>query len=164
MLTAMTRPRRARRIAKWAGLGVSAAMVLAWGVSLVLTLNCERSGPTSRVGLELGWGCAWLYRYEGESVGTRTIWHVGRIPAFASGVSWRPGVSRISRWPRRYTVLCLPLWIPFALIAAPTGWLCWRDRRVRPGACAACGYDLSGLPAGAPCPECGRGAAEQEGA
>lgn len=39
------------------------------------------------------------------------------------------------------------------LVFAPT--LVRRLRR-RPGACPACRYDLRGLPAGSPCPECGR--------
>jgi hypothetical protein len=48
----------------------------------------------------------------------------------------------------------LPLWIPFVLLALPTAWLWYRDRRRPPGSCPRCGYDLSGAPSGL-CPECG---------
>ena len=53
------------------------------------------------------------------------------------------------------TVSRLPLWIPFLLIALPTAWLWHRDRRrIRPGCCLRCGYDLTGNTSGV-CPECG---------
>lgn len=49
----------------------------------------------------------------------------------------------------------LPLWMVFVPALAATSILWWRDRRRRPGSCAACAYDLAGLAAGASCPECG---------
>jgi hypothetical protein len=49
----------------------------------------------------------------------------------------------------------LPLWVPFIMAVAPTGWLWWRDRRRIPaGHCRKCGYDLTGNVSGR-CPECG---------
>jgi hypothetical protein len=63
---------------------------------------------------------------------------------------------------------CRPIWRG---LAADTGfyslaWWCLvrgtgsvrAALRRRRGRCVACSYDLSGLPAGAPCPECGKGA------
>ncbi len=51
-----------------------------------------------------------------------------------------------------------PLWLPFLLIALPTGFLFWSDHRRRMhggvGCCAKCGYSLTGNTSGK-CPECG---------
>ena len=54
----------------------------------------------------------------------------------------------------------LPLWLPLLLIAAPTGWLWYTDRRAKPWQCATCRYDLRGLNVRSEsgptvCPECG---------
>jgi len=53
----------------------------------------------------------------------------------------------------------IPLWLPFLLIALPTGYLFWSDhrRRKRAGHCEKCGYDLTGNTTGR-CPECGTAA------
>ena len=48
----------------------------------------------------------------------------------------------------------LPQWLVFAAIALPTAFLWWCDRRVPPGHCQHCGYDLTGNVSGR-CPECG---------
>ena len=50
----------------------------------------------------------------------------------------------------------IPLWLPFLAIATPTTilWYFDRPRRVRPGHCQHCGYDLTGNTSGI-CPECG---------
>ena len=49
----------------------------------------------------------------------------------------------------------LPLWLLLLLTAIPTAWLWHRDRRrIRPGCCLRCGYDLTGNTSGV-CSECG---------
>ncbi len=55
-----------------------------------------------------------------------------------------------------YYVVVVPLWLPTVILAAYAAlnvWR-WRCRRVRPGHCASCGYDLTGNISGR-CPECG---------
>lgn len=48
----------------------------------------------------------------------------------------------------------IPLWAPIVLLAASLAVL-WRVKVGIEGACTHCGYDLRGLTAGQPCPECG---------
>ncbi len=62
------------------------------------------------------------------------------------------GKTTTRRWTHRVT---LPLWLPLVLIAIPTAFFWWRDRKPKPGHCP-CGYDLTGNVSGR-CPECGRG-------
>jgi hypothetical protein len=50
--------------------------------------------------------------------------------------------------------IMLPFGWVFLLVAAPTVFLWYRDRRPPPGHCRNCGYDLTGNLSGA-CPECG---------
>ncbi len=59
------------------------------------------------------------------------------------------------------SVVAAPFWMPLLATLIPGTILWWRTRHIR-GHCRACRYDLSGLPVGAPCPECGR--AEQSSA
>ena len=55
----------------------------------------------------------------------------------------------------------VPLWLPFLAVAIPTAWLFLRDRkRIPPGHCQKCGYDLTGNTSGR-CSECGNPVHEQ---
>lgn len=55
----------------------------------------------------------------------------------------------------------IPLWFVGAITGVPLIGISVvrtiRRRRRPPGACQGCGYDLRGLRAGSPCPECGAG-------
>ena len=56
--------------------------------------------------------------------------------------------------PGRASCFITPLWLPLAVIGVPTI-LAWRrDRRIPPGHCQRCGYDLTGNVSGR-CSECG---------
>jgi hypothetical protein len=145
-----TRRARVRRAAKWAGVVVCAVIAAAWVVSLWRyfgykhVLSSEYSCHVIAGRLFLGY---W------QSVRLPSQWefraHDLQIQWWAEwGRAFGAGTGLWSRW------FALPLWMPFVAVALPTAWVFWRDRRLRPGHCA-CGYDLAGLAAGAPCPECG---------
>ena len=55
----------------------------------------------------------------------------------------------------------IPVWMLLLVVAGPTVWLWRTERRVRPGHCPNCGYDLRGLNGGV-CPECGKLTGESE--
>lgn len=63
---------------------------------------------------------------------------------------WWPEADRSSG----IVELVLPFWIPFVLLAVSTVILWGHDRRIPPGHCAKCGYNLPGNTPGV-CPECG---------
>jgi hypothetical protein len=95
----------------------------------------------------------WLARIKRESIRLRSIgqgrshrtdvWHVRDPKHIQAGGAVMPVTRYI-----------LPLWIPFILVAVPTVLLWRRDRRIPPGHCRKCRYDLTGNTSGI-CPECG---------
>jgi hypothetical protein len=87
---------------------------------------------------------------------TRPGWHTGAT-AWPGILSWAYRGSILDAPPRHWS-LTISLWLPagatFA-VSALSAFKVYRTRR-RPGHCPKCGYDRSGLPTDAPCPECGR--------
>jgi hypothetical protein len=79
-------------------------------------------------------------------IGPRSLWLPSRMSAALSTVSWAGTVHGVFV-PWRFI-------LPIAALLAVGGWWLARGRRPRHGACARCGYDLSGS-ASARCPECG---------
>ncbi len=144
------RPSRRRRVLKWAELAVCLLIVVAWGLSLgwVVTfcgdgwcLACSR-GFFAVIACpafsEDGWGLEAPPAPNDARSGFGWPWYssdkTGEIPLRGGG---------------------LPLWMPLAFVAIPTAVLFWHDRRrIPPGHCEKCGYDLTGNVSGR-CPECG---------
>ena len=163
------RRHRLRRVAKWTGAGLCALIFAAWLGSRWIAASetygrsdrgwmaTVRRGRLSlaqlywgvgpgRGSLPRGWGCSgeWL---TSQQVGWDWLpdWMAIGVPGM------QPFVKEIK----------VPLLIPFAVLGLPVAWLFYRDRRRVRGTreCVRCGYDLSGLTAGAMCPECGNGVA-----
>ena len=61
----------------------------------------------------------------------------------------------------RQTDISLPLWMLLPVIELPSLYLWRNNRRVAPGHCAACGYNLIGNVSGI-CPECGNAVPQAE--
>ena len=155
------RRHRFRRIAKWIGTGATMLILVAWvsSVPLLGTKTTVFEGNYARNWIAVDRG---LMIYE---FGARP--RPGRLKVYC----WDEGPER-RQWPIwvRYGLiaptverfptpaiyhLILPLWLPFLLVITPTAYLWNRDRRrISPGHCPSCNYNLTGNTSGI-CPECG---------
>jgi len=141
---------RRGRTLKWMGLVCSVLIALTWIVSLHWGLAL--AGQEIAVGVGLG-----AFEYASRS-------HL-EAQAGRNGLNWTTGLEieriRPGLGVSVYTRISMaeaeiPLWMPFLLLAAPTAYLFWLDRRrIPPHCCQRCGYDLTGNTSGV-CPECGR--------
>ena len=68
---------------------------------------------------------------------------------------WSEG-SRMGVTYGKWIEIGIPLWFVMLVSATPAILIWWRTRRVPPGLCRNCRYDLAGLKEGAVCPECGK--------
>jgi len=149
----MRRPGRKGRVLKWAGLFLSLLIGVAWAISWCGRWSCF----TDRGGLLLVDHRLWFTLQSPEQF--RRHWtprewaefacNIARLApeSLAPHVAWRPFITN--------GVLVMPLWICLVITAVPTGFLWWRDRRrIPPGHCQRCGYNLTGNVSGV-CPECG---------
>ena len=151
-------PSRARRILKWTGVGLSVIALAIWAASLWCDVIISLS-PRAFIGMEhrgIGLVVAnsplstWFYNP--STLKTRLIPHdMGSLT-----IVWPHFVHGQDRKSKlRITQVMLPYWLLLLLITIPTAWLWHRDRRrIRPGCCLRCGYDLTGNVSGK-CPECG---------
>ncbi len=146
-----TKRSRIRRVAKWAGAVVLVLIAAAWAVSpywhVALIIAREQ---VPRVLVALAPGAIYLELPPENAV----PWMGSRFVVAKRNdwrLRWAPDIYLGATWS-----LTMPLWTLLGAAGVPTAWLWWRDR-TSSGHCAACGYDLAGLAAAAPCPECGGG-------
>jgi hypothetical protein len=163
----MARLRRRWRILKWAGLVLSGVIVLAWAASRRCCLTYGRLDPRGATSTQTIAGRTYtlhacsFWQCKGGSV---EYWCFA-VPQFTSPgsqgwyldgrhdrLTWLPVYRHFADGNHH---IFLPLWIPFLIVAIPTAFLWWRDRRrIPPGHCQKCGYNLTGNMSGI-CPECG---------
>jgi hypothetical protein len=155
----MARLQRTPRILKWAGLGVSLLVIAAWVISYFDLI--EYRDPNQLPGVM-------FYSLGNASASyTGLVLSDGRLTWGYMLMHNPPSGWRMRRRPRGMSFstfrdsrcLIVPLWLPLALVAGPTAFLWWLDRRrIPPGHCRKCGYNLTGNVSGT-CPECGEGTA-----
>ncbi len=136
---------RTRRALKWAGLAVSVLLVAALVASVWVKVTLRRVPHF----VEFRSGAATYCWFPAGAGGPHARWAVDRqIYPHLTGL---PFVYHEAR----YFIIDVPIWMLAVLVAIPTAWLWWRDRRgIPPGHCQRCGYDLTGNVSGR-CPECG---------
>jgi hypothetical protein len=128
-------------------LAASFLLAVGWLVFCFWSLHFIHFGTTGRSAHRLQKGC-WCYTSHAQSL-AREDWVTVIMPM--KGTWWFPVIHR-----RPFTMIILPLWIPFLIIAVPPAHFWWRDRRRIPlNCCQGCGYDLMGNVSGV-CPECGK--------
>ena len=147
-------PSRTRRILKWTGVGLSVAILAAWVASLwfaISLISTPRDSLLISCGKLVGERAS-IERKFGIPGGIQTHDWVG----FGFSVPRVDTLHICVHYPEYDLIVStLPLWIPFLVTALPTAWLWHRDRRrIRPGCCPRCGYDLTGNTSGV-CSECG---------
>jgi hypothetical protein len=143
----MRRRSRTRRVLKWVGTMGCALFAVAWIASLFWTVTYIGGGQalwTEPGAVNIRRRVGWLTQTSG--------WFLGRTTD-ARVESWLPRAKPIGT-SRRFRLI-VPLWIPFVVLAVPTALLWSLDRRrIPPGHCRKCGYNLTGNVSGI-CPECG---------
>jgi hypothetical protein len=160
-----------RRVGKWVGLGLCAIIVAAATGS-----TAREEGYTAYDGARVSvtvweggiaiswWSPAPPSPQSGEWLPPQAtaaeIAQLERLIAELDRLAARPWYLKIAWLPRikgdrADGHLFLPLWIPLVIVAVPMAILWWRDRRrLPPGHCRQCGYNLTGNVSGV-CPECG---------
>lgn len=164
---------RVGRLLYWIGGFVSLSILALWLISLRFGDNLYFRGARSLFAIDNGMltsvvlippGDPSLHRHQYWDVPLSRALGLGRLldelswsssPAVYIGLS-RPEFSR-TVWRNGVSYrMSLPLWLMLIAVALPT-WFLWRRdrRRIPPGHCQRCGYNLTGNTTGV-CPECGQ--------
>ena len=149
-----------RRTLKWVGAAACALLVVAWGTSFRFGVSWQ---PSDGCEIQAGAGCLWLCAtpFRTNQSSWPTIYDPTAQPR------WRRWLDRCLYVPSGQTrgtwgqCFVAPLWCLALVALIPTVFLWWRDRRIPPGFCERCGYNLTGNVSGR-CPECGTAIVTEE--
>lgn len=154
-------------LSRWSGWALLVAAVMAacvWGVSLATSRHLSIGKHTigfDQGAIEIGTGSVRIGRGPEGWVfppGVRVVLDrpAGWLPAMNGARFWiGQGVAANTPMTLRVDYVRFAFLVPVLLVPGVILWLLGR-RRIKPGHCRGCGYDLRGLPA-AGCPECGEG-------
>ena len=161
---------RCRAVMKWTGTGLCAALTSAWFLSgwwsMHWCLVQRRHDSWTATWLGVAEGNVWIDRQFDPN------WNLSppggvRVERISGSPRWKLRVAYQNLDPTGKAIAMnapfsssgvMPLWAPLVVCGLATLAL-WRRPRTRDGHCA-CAYNLSGLPAGSRCPECGKGAVD----
>lgn len=148
-------------VGKWAGTAACLVLLMAWFICARYSVRYTFSAATQIRAMR---GMIGLSRMVGPPnelmpylatfpATPRWLWSVdnaahiglgGRFGLALPIVFISPAKSKGPSANVRWQMIYLPLWIPFVLVAVPTGLLWYRDgRRIPFGHCQRCGYDLT---------------------
>ena len=151
----MARRSKMRRVVKWSGTAAFLLLLGAWLVSGTLVIKLE-SSTGNGVCFVSGWCCLrWGVTPDIAEATKKTLGvdQIGGFEVYERSFAqfdwdWHPILaSRIG--------VVIPGWYPVGVAGALMAVLWWLDRRrIPPGHCRKCGYDLTGNVSGV-CSECG---------
>jgi hypothetical protein len=144
---------RIRRALKWSGTGACGLVLALWVVSVLGVFSyqgdhwgvCAQCGTVENWWSGKDWDIDWPWR--GWGAVRRRCWPRSLLES--AGLVW----PRFS--PAPLQEILVPFWSLLLVVLVPTGFLWYGDdRRIPPGHCRTCGYNLTGNVSGR-CPECG---------
>lgn len=143
-------PSRVRRFFKWTGVGVCASILVVWHSGLEIAIPV---GPRGYMITMANFGLVGVQDHRDREVPFFEVRKYSQHPHMQNADLTWPHVFVGGSHNKKE--LAVPFWIAFVTVAIPTAWL-WHHgrRRVLPGHCARCGYDLTGNTSGT-CSECG---------
>ena len=137
--------KRKRRSLKWVGMATCVILLFGW----IGTFWSVFGYQARTVAIDLSVGCIEVSVFP---KGTPTQGWFAAWQPFEP--YWLPRIIRGRVMTARTTHLFVPLWIPLLVVGAPTVLTFRHDRRLGPGYCQTCGYDLNHV-SGDTCSECG---------
>lgn len=160
---------RCRRVVKWSSGAISVLILATWVVSLLwcFSWNSRRQifilGGILRIELHALSQAEFDQRTSNwpKNIPMPRTLQIHKVTSAMSSThkfGFRLPLTHTRYWNngRFYSwAVQIPLWIPLLLTILPTAWIWYSDRRrVQPGHCPRCRYDLTGNTSGI-CSECG---------